>query len=347
MADIIVAERQDIVNIADAVRSKTGKSDKLTLNQIASEVSGISTVGGGTNTSDATATAAEIMSGKTAYVKSGKVTGTFTIDNELSTQDILISQIITAVNELPEAGSGEPNLQTKTVTPTTSAQTVKPDSGYDGLSQVTVNAMTTATQATPSISVSSSGLITASSTQTAGYVAAGTKSATKQLTTKAAATYTPTTSNQTIAAGTYCSGAQTIKGDANLVAGNIKSGVSIFGVAGSYEGSGGGSGGGGGGSVETCTVTISGFIGSMPWDIDHMLYVYATICDAEGLTTYKNCFGGTLTIPNVVRGTVLTIIEASAMTQGFDTTGAVTNNGTAWAYIGAFTINGDGTITSW
>jgi hypothetical protein len=39
--------------------------------------------------------------------------------------------------------------------------------------------MPTATQATPSISISNSGLITASSTQSAGYVVKGTKSATK------------------------------------------------------------------------------------------------------------------------------------------------------------------------
>ena len=50
---------------------------------------------------------------------------------------------------------------------------------------------------------------------------------------KAAETITPTTSDQTIAANQYLSGAQTIKGDANLVAGNILSGVSIFGVTGS------------------------------------------------------------------------------------------------------------------
>ena len=50
---------------------------------------------------------------------------------------------------------------------------------------------------------------------------------------KAAETYTPTTSDQTISAGQYLSGAQTVKGDANLAAGNIKSGVTIFGVAGS------------------------------------------------------------------------------------------------------------------
>ena len=129
----------------------------------------------------------------------------------------------------------DPVLQSKTVSPSTSSQTVKPDTGYDGLSQVTVNAMTTATQATPSISVSSSGLITASATQTAGYVSAGTKSATKQLTTKGATTYTPTTTNQTISSGTYLTGTQTIKGDSNLVASNIKSGVSIFGVSGTLE----------------------------------------------------------------------------------------------------------------
>ena len=75
---------------------------------------------------------------------------------------------------------------------------------------------------------------------TAGYVSAGTAgnssvSLTASVTTKAAATITPGTSDQTIAAGTYCTGKQTIKGDANLVAGNIVAGKTIFNVAGSAQ----------------------------------------------------------------------------------------------------------------
>lgn len=51
---------------------------------------------------------------------------------------------------------------------------------------------------------------------------------------KSAATYTPSTSNQAIAAGLYLSGAQTIKGDSNLAEANIRAGKSIFGKAGSF-----------------------------------------------------------------------------------------------------------------
>ena len=55
------------------------------------------------------------------------------------------------------------------------------------------------------------------------------------ITSKSAQTYTPGTSDQTISSGQYLSGVQTIAGDANLVGGNIKSGVSIFGVSGSLS----------------------------------------------------------------------------------------------------------------
>lgn len=205
--------------------------------------------------------------------------------------------LITGLHECKET---EPKLQSKTVTPTTSLQTVNPDSGYDGLSKVTVNAMPTATQATPSITVSSSGLITAKATQSAGYVASGTKQATKQLTAQAAQTITPSTSDKTIASGRYLTGTQTIKGDANLVAGNIKSGVSIFGVTGSYEGSGGGSGGGG--SVETCTVTFSGIRG-------HALFTTLE----DGAIEYGTGFltGNSANIPQVVCKTYMVLQDIS------------------------------------
>lgn len=141
------------------------------------------------------------------------------VNDEVNNQAELIAQIQIALQN--KASGSEPVLQTKTVTPSTSAQNVTPDSGYDGLSKVTVNAIPNT------------------------YV--------EPTATKSATTYTPTTSNQTIAAGTYCSGAQTIKGDANLVAENIAEGVSIFGVTGTH--SGGSSGGGG--SIETYSGKIS------------------------------------------------------------------------------------------
>ncbi|WP_418667940.1 hypothetical protein [Allofournierella sp.] len=52
---------------------------------------------------------------------------------------------------------------------------------------------------------------------------------------KAAATYTPGTSDQVLAAGQYLEDEQTIQGDANLVAENIMAGVSIFGVTGAQQ----------------------------------------------------------------------------------------------------------------
>ena len=58
---------------------------------------------------------------------------------------------------------------------------------------------------------------------------------TGQISSKSAQTYTPTTSDQTISSGQYLSGAQTIKGDANLTAVKIANGVTIFGVVGSLS----------------------------------------------------------------------------------------------------------------
>lgn len=53
---------------------------------------------------------------------------------------------------------------------------------------------------------------------------------------QAAQTITPSTTDQTISSGKYLSGKQTIKGDANLLAENIKEGVELFGITGTYTG---------------------------------------------------------------------------------------------------------------
>lgn len=106
--------------------------------------------------------------------------------------------------------------------------------------------------ATPTISVSSGGLITAKTEQEKGYVTGGTKSATQQLTTQGAKTVTPTTTNQTaVASGRYTTGDVVVSGDANLVPENIAEGVSIFGVTGAHSG---------GGSVEVYTGTSVGVL---------------------------------------------------------------------------------------
>ena len=55
-----------------------------------------------------------------------------------------------------------------------------------------------------------------------------------------AKTITPSTIDQVaVATGYYTTGNVTVTGDSNLVADNIKSGTTIFGVAGTYEGGGG------------------------------------------------------------------------------------------------------------
>lgn len=173
-------------------------SDNDTFASYAEKILAIQT---GTDTSDATATAADILRPATAYVNGELVTG---------------------------------QIETKTVLDiTVNKSAVTTPAGYYETDITTT--IPEVDQATPSISVSSAGLITASATQTVGYVAAGTKSATKQLTTQAAKTITPGTSNQTaIASGVYTTGAITVAGDADLIASNIKSGVSIFGVTGTY-----------------------------------------------------------------------------------------------------------------
>lgn len=181
-------------------------------------------------------------------------------NEEITDQSALISQILDAVNNLPEA-KGDNCIDVTDITRGESDVIV--DEGQVNVTEGyypsrVVKEIPSVEQATPDITVFSTGQIIAKATQAEGYVYGGTRQKTTQLTTQAAKTVTPTTTNQTaVASGVYTTGAVTVKGDSNLKAENIKKDVTIFGVKGTYEGSGGG--GGGSASVETCTVRISCF----------------------------------------------------------------------------------------
>lgn len=130
------------------------------------------------DTSDATAAVAEILTGKTAYARGSKLTGTMPNNGAVSgtistkTQEVSIAQgyhdgsgkvsisateqakIIAAnikqgVSILGVTGTLEPSsnvtAQSKSVTPSRSEQVILPDASYDYLSQVTVAAIPYAT----------------------------------------------------------------------------------------------------------------------------------------------------------------------------------------------------------
>lgn len=123
------------------------------------------------NSQDATATAAELLSGKTAYVRGAKLTGTMpnkgAVTGEIDELDedytipmgfhdgsgkvnisaaekakIVAGNIKSGVEILGITGtySGEAiTAQSKTATPTLTSQTIQPDTGYDYLSAVTIS----------------------------------------------------------------------------------------------------------------------------------------------------------------------------------------------------------------
>lgn len=177
--------------------------------------------GGGTakfmDTSDATlASGGEMLSGKTAYAGGTKITGT--IDTNTSSDLTASGATVTA----PAGYYAESASKSIASGSATAPATI---SG------------TSATLSTGTNTITLSKTVSVTPTVSAGYVSSGTAgnsavSLTASVTTKAATTYTPTTSDQTIASGTYLTGVQTIKGDASLVASNIVSGATIFGVSG-------------------------------------------------------------------------------------------------------------------
>lgn len=222
----------DLDAIADAINAKAGGSSQIEFpDGFVSAINNIPNV----DISDTTATAADVLSGKYFYNANGT-----------KTQGSIVSRTSSDL--------------------TSNGATVNVPAGhYASAASKTIASGSATTPATtitavPSISVDASGLITVTNSKTqnvtptvsAGYVSAGTAgtitvngSNTSQLPTQGAQTITPTTDDQTIASGKYLTGAQTIKGDSNLVAANIAKDITIFGVTGTHEG------GGSGGNVTT------------------------------------------------------------------------------------------------
>lgn len=180
--------------------------------------------GGGTaqffDTSDATLNdASNLPLGVTAYANGTKYTGT-AAENDSS--DLTISGATVTVPAGYYASAASGTVASGSASPAASIS----DTGASVSSGTNTLTFTKSVSNTPQVS--------------AGYVSAGTAgstnvSLTASVTTKAAATITPGTSNIEIAAGTYLTGKQTIAGDADLVAANIVYGKNIFGVDGTAQ----------------------------------------------------------------------------------------------------------------
>lgn len=233
------------------------------------------------DTSDATAEVADILDGKTAYIASGKVTGTLRTSTRLLYAPTGSSSGEASVSErsyTPAVGSSYKKIRVEAPSVTsTEGKTVVDASNVEIGVEVDCSDFGNA--------VAANVLSGKTFTATPGLKVHGTMAS------KEAETITPGVDDQTIAANQYLTGAQTIKGDGNLSAGNIKKGVSIFGVAGTYAGSGGSgstiktgsfTGAGTEAVIETGLSSISAF---MVYDTANRLHAAGLVCafvDVEG-----------------------------------------------------------------
>lgn len=188
--------------VLDSVKIEVGKSvaDRTALN--AGETATISkgyvsdeitiTANSLKNQTPGTATESKILANETAWVNGSKVTGT-----------------------IPNSTVGKTALNAGEST-TVSAGYIK--------NPITITAS--------SLSGQTSGTATSADMLSGKTAWVNGSKVTGAIQSKSASTITPNTKDQTISAGQYLSGTQTIKGDANLVAGNILKGKSIFGVDG-------------------------------------------------------------------------------------------------------------------
>ena len=220
--------------------------DKLAKGETAHDAAGepiTGTMETGIDTSDATATAGEILKNKTAYVKGKKVTGTLRYypespaiySNGYLTGDVANVSVITY--------RGQKYL-------TITSSNIENPVAYLKDSQVYCGTLLSNLGDAAASDVAEGKTFTSIE----GLKVTGTaKASTPTLQEK---TITPSSAEQTVTPDPGYDGLSsvTVEGDANLVPGNIKSGVSVFGVTGSFEGS-GGSGGSGDNNCEAYHIT--------------------------------------------------------------------------------------------
>ena len=186
--------------------------------------------GGGTDTSDATATSEVILSGYSCYVNDELVTGSMVAQNPGN-------QSLTPGGEYTIAEGyydGTDEISVTSLSENTSA-TATADyilTGYTAW----VNGSSVSGSMANRGNVSQSLGVNGSYTIPVGWHA-GSGRVTQSLATQGGTTVTPSTSNITACpANRWTTGSIIIVGSSSLVAGNIKKGVSIFGVTGTWVG---------------------------------------------------------------------------------------------------------------
>lgn len=170
-------------------------------------------------------------------------TTTIPTDGDAATSDVLTGKTFYS------GGSKKTGAMTNrgawASTATSNGDVPIPAGFHNGSGKVTVNVSTstpTGELDTPSISFDKKlgRFIATSKVKTSGYISTSdTTTANYTLNRYLGGEFTPTRESKTITLkNKYCTGDAVIKGDDNLVPANIKNGISIFGVAGSYTGDG-------------------------------------------------------------------------------------------------------------